>query len=118
MNANLLVLSAAGLLLASSGAHADPNVINRIYLASVAAQAEARLANAGVNLPGVLHVTGQLSGERLGAVRFPTTGDPATDRRVDATLRKMPIAQVPAELSGRTVALTLGPVPVVAARTR
>jgi hypothetical protein len=118
MHTNLLVLSAAGLLLATGGAHANPDVIDRAYLASVAAQADARLANSGVQLPGVLRVTGELSGERLSGVRFATTGDLATDRAVDAALRKMPIAQVPAELSGRTVTLTLRPAPVVVAQTR
>ena len=118
MNTNLLVLSAAGLLLATGGAHADPNVIDRAYLASVAAQADARLANGGVQLPGVLRVTGELSGGRLSGVRFKSTGDLATDDAVARALRKMPIAQAPAELSGRTVTLTLQPAPVAVAQSR
>jgi hypothetical protein len=118
MNTNLLVLGAAGLLLASGGAHADPNAIDRAYLASVAAQADTRLANAGVQLPGPLRVTGELSGLRLSGVRFKSTGDFATDDAVDRALRKMPIAQVPPELSGRTVTLTLGPAPVAVAGNR
>lgn len=118
MNTNLLVLSAAGLLLASGGAHADPNAIDRAYLASVAAQADTRLANAGVQLPGALRVTGELSGQRLSGVRFKSTGDFATDDAVNRALRRMPIAQVPPELSGRTVTLTLGPAPVAVAGSR
>ncbi len=118
MHTNLLVLSAAGLILATGGVRAEPNVIDRAYLASVAAQADARLANTGVELPGVLKVTAELSGERLSGVRFRSTGDLATDDAVNRALRKMPIARVPAELSGRTVTLTLGPAPVVLAGAR
>lgn len=118
MYTNLLVLSAAGLLLATGGAHAHPNAIDRAYLASVAAQADARLANTGVQLPGVLKVTAELEERRLGGVRFKSTGDPATDDAVARALRKMPIGQAPAELSGRTVTLTLGPATVAVAGSR
>ena len=118
MNTNLLVLSAAGLLLATGGVRAEPNVIDRAYLATVAAQADARLANSGVQLPGVLKVTGELSGQRLSGVRFKSTGDFATDHAVDQVLRRMPIAQAPPELSGRTVTLTLGPTPLTVAGNR
>ena len=118
MHTNLLVLSAAGLLLATGGAHAGSNAVDRAYLASVAAQADARLVNSGVQLPGVLRVTGELSDRRLNGVRFKSTGDLATDDAVNKALRKMPIGQVPAELSGRTVTLTLGAPPTAAAGTR
>ena len=118
MNTNLLVLSAAGLLLATGGVRAEPNVVDRAYLATVAAQADARLANSGVQLPGTLKVAGELSGERLSGVRFKSTGDFATDHAVDQALRRMPIAQVPPELSGRTVTLTLGPTPLTVAGNR
>ena len=118
MHTNLLVLSAAGLLLASGGVRAEPNAIDRAYLASVAAQADARLANSGVQLPGALKVTGELSAGRLSGVRFGSTGDLATDDAVNRALGKMPVGQVPAELSGRTIPLTLGPAPVVVAGAR
>jgi hypothetical protein len=118
MHTNLLVLSAAGLLLATGGVRAEPNVIDQAYLASVAAQADARLSNTGVQLPGVLKVTAELSDRRLSGVRFKSTGDLATDDAVNRALRKMPVGQVPAELSGRTVTLTLGPSPVVVAGAR
>jgi hypothetical protein len=118
MHTNLLVLSAAGLMLATGGVRADPNLMDRAYLASVAAQADARVANAGVQLPGALKVTGELSGERLSGVRFKSTGDLATDDAVARALRKMPIVRPPAELSGRTITLTLGAAPINAAGTR
>jgi hypothetical protein len=118
MHTNLLVLSAAGLLLATGGVRAEPNVIDKTYLASVAAQADARLANTGVQLPGALRVTAELSGRRLSGVWFKSTGDLATDDAVNRALRRMPIAQVPAELSGRTITLTLGPAPINVAGTR
>ena len=118
MHTNLLVLSAAGLLLATGGVHAEPNAIDRAYLASVAAQADARLVNSGVQLPGALKVTGELSAGRLSSVRFKSTGDLATDDAVNRALRKMPVGQVPAELSGRTVTLTLGPAPLNVAGVR
>jgi len=118
MHTNLLVLSAAGLLLATGGVHAEPNAVDRAYLAAVAAQADARLANTGVQLPGALRVTAELSERRLSGVRFKSTGDLAIDDAVGKALRKMPIGQVPAELSGRTVTLTLGPAPQHVAGTR
>jgi len=118
MHTNLLVLSAAGLLLATGGVRAEPNVIDQAYLASVAAQADARLSNTGVQLPGVLKVTAELSDRRLSGVRFKSTGDLATDDAVNRALRKMPVGQVPAELSGRTITLTLGPAPVAVAGAR
>lgn len=118
MNTKLLVLGAAGLLLATGGVRAEPNVIDRAYLASVSAQADARLANSGVQLPGTLKVTGELSGQRLSGVRFKSTGDLATDHAVDKALHRMPIAPVPPELSGRTVTLTLGSTPLAVAGNR
>jgi hypothetical protein len=51
-------------------------------------------------------------------VRFGSTGDLATDDAVNRALRKMPVGQVPAELSGRTITLTLGPAPVAVAGAR
>src|SRR4029078_150505 len=77
-----------------------------------------RLANSGVQLPGALKVTGELSAGRLSGVRFGSTGDPATDDAVDPALRKIAVAQLPAELSGRTIPLTLGPAPVAVAGAR
>ena len=118
MHTNLLVLSAVGLLLATGEVRAEPNIIDQTYLASVAAQADARLANTGVQLPGVLRVTAALTDRRLSGVRFKSTGDLATDDAVDRALRRMPIARAPAELSGRTVILTLGPAPTNVDGTR
>jgi hypothetical protein len=117
MITKFLLIGAAGALFVS-GARAEPNFVDRIYLATVAAQADARLANSGVGLPGALKVTGQLSGERLSGVRFASTGDLAVDHAVETALRRMPIAPVPAELSGRTVTLTLGPAPIAVAQRR
>ena len=117
MITKFFLVGAVGALFVS-GARAEPNLIDRAYLASVAAQADARLANTGVELPGPLKITAQLSGERLIGVRFASTGDIVTDHAVDQALRRMPIAQVPAELAGRTVTLTLGPTPIVQAQRR
>ncbi len=49
-------------------------------------------------------------------MRFDSTGDLAVDRAVDQALRRMPVAQVPAALTGRTVTLTFGSAPVMAAQ--
>ncbi len=117
MITKFFLVGAVGAVFVST-AGAEPNLVDRTYLASVAAQADARLANAGVQLPGALQVTGRISGERLSGVQFASTGDVATDRAVDQALRKMPISQVPAELAGRTVTLTLGPSPTVQADLR
>ena len=115
MITKFFLVGAVGALFVS-GARAEPNLIDRTYLASVAAQADARLANTGVQLSGPLKVTAQLSGERLSGVRFASTGDLATDDAVNRALRKLPVPQVPAELSGRTVTLTLGPTSTQQAR--
>ena len=117
MITKFLLIGAVGALFVS-GSRAERSLIDRTYLASVSAQADARLANAGVELPGPLSVTGEVSGERLSGVRFASTGDLVTDRAVDQTLRRMPITQVPAELAGRTVSLTLSPAPIVQADFR
>ena len=117
MITKFLLIGAVGALFVS-GTRAEPNLIDRTYLASVSAQADARLANAGVELPGPLRVTGEVNGERVSDVRFASTGDLGADRAVDQTLHNMPIAQVPADLAGRTVSLTLSPAPSVQADFR
>lgn len=118
MKATLVVLAAAGLLLGVEGVRAAPASLNQIYVAGVSAQADARLANAGVALPGrTVKVRGTLSGDRLvGARVVESTGDLATDRAVEDALRRMRTSPVPPELSGREITLTLGEAPIVQAK--
>jgi len=118
MIAKFMLIGATGLLLLTGGARAEPNSINQAYLASVAAQAEARLANAGVRLPSVIHVSGSLSGDLLSGVQVAATGDFNLDHAVRQALRRMPLGQVPPELAGRTVRLTIPANPIVEAQAR
>jgi hypothetical protein len=118
MITKFLLIGATGLLLVTGGAKAQPNATDQAYRSSIAAQAEARLANAGVKLPGVIRVSGSLSGDLLSGVQVAATGDFNLDHAVREALRHMPLGQVPAELSGRTVKLTLGPAPLVQAQSR
>lgn len=118
MKATLVMLAAAGLLLGVEGVRAAPAGPNQIYLAGVSAQADAKLANAGVNLPGrTVRVRGTLSGGQLvGARVVESTGDLAVDRAVEDALRRMRTAPIPAELSGRDITLTLGEASIVQAK--
>lgn len=118
MKATLVVLAAAGLLLGVEGVRAAPASLHQIYLAGVSAQADAKLANAGVTLPGrTVKVRATLSGNRLvGARVVDSTGDLATDRAVEGALRRMRTSPIPAELSGRDVTLTLGDPSIVQAK--
>lgn len=118
MKATLVVLAAAGLLLGVEGVRAAPAGLNQIYVAGVSAQADARLANAGVDLPGrTVKARGTLSGDRLlGARVVESTGDLAVDRAVEDALRRMRTSPVPAELAGRDITLTLGEPPIVQAK--
>jgi hypothetical protein len=114
----LLLLSVAGLFLATGGVAAAPDAQSQLFVAGVSAQADARLANAGVAVPAqTVKVRATLSGGRLSGVRVAqSSGDLATDRAVEATLRKMKVGQVPAALAGRDITLTLGPSPYVQAK--
>ncbi|WP_374469255.1 hypothetical protein [Phenylobacterium sp.] len=119
MRTKLLVLGVASLLLSVEGVRAAPAAFHQAYVASVSAQADAKLANSGVILPdGMVKVRGVLSGDRLQNVHLAeSTGDLAADRAVEQALRRLKVAPVPAELAGRQVTLTLGAQPIVQART-
>ena len=118
MKTALLVLGAATLLAGAEGVRAVPAAYSQAYVAAVSAQADARLANQGVAVPGGrARIRGVLSGDRLqGARVVETTGDLAADRAIEQSLRRLKVAPVPAELAGREVTLTLGAPPPVAVR--
>jgi hypothetical protein len=116
----LLLLSAASLMLATGGVAAAPNAATQLFIVGVAAQADARLANAGVVVPGQpVKVRAALSGERLNGLHVvQSSGDLATDRAIEAVLHKMRVGRAPADLAGRDFTLNLGPSPIVQARSR
>ncbi|HEY8615679.1 TonB C-terminal domain-containing protein [Phenylobacterium sp.] len=118
MKTKLLVLGVGALLLGVEGVRAAPAAYAQAYVASVSAQADARLANAGVTPPALVKVRGVLSGDRLQNARVvETSGDLAADRAVEQALRRLKVAPTPPELSGREVVLTVGAPPIVQART-
>ena len=123
MKAQLLVLSAVGLLLAAaplSPAQANPASGAR-YVAATTADAEARLAERSVDLAGQsLSVRVGIGADRLSSVRVvKSSGSPDLDSRAVAALRNLRTDVAPAELVGREMTITLGedaPSPAVAAR--
>lgn len=118
MGMNLAALAAAGLMLSVGAVNAAPPAGYRLYVASVSAQAGARLANAGVTLPnGPVKVRGVLRDGQLDNVRLvQSTGDLNADRDIQQALRRLKVGETPADLSGREVILTLGAWPIVEAR--
>ncbi|MCR5877849.1 hypothetical protein [Phenylobacterium sp. J367] len=118
MKTALLVLGAATLLAGLEGARAAPSAYSQAYVAAVAAQADARLANAGVAIPGGrVKVQGTLSGDRLQNARLvASTGDLDADRAIEQSLRRLKVAPVPAELSGRDVVLSVSALPAAPVR--
>jgi hypothetical protein len=109
MKAQLLMLSTAGLLLAAGASRAEPNPAIRDFLTGVAAQADARLSITCAALPGqTVRVRGAVSDGRLNGLRMAaSTGDLNADQMILRSLRLMRVKDVPAELSGRELILTL-----------
>lgn len=123
MKAQLLVLSAVGLLLAAaplSPVQASPASGAR-YAAATTADAEARLAERSVDLAGQsLSVRVGIGSDRLNSVRVvKSSGSPELDSQAVAALRNLRTELAPVELVGREMTFTLGvsaPPPAVAAR--
>lgn len=123
MKAQLLVLSAAGLLLAAAplspalAASADTDR----FVAAATADAGERLAKRGVDLAGKsLVVRAQVGADRLSGARVvSTSGSAELDQQVEGALRNLRTEAAPVELLGRELTFTLGepgPQPAVAAR--
>lgn len=122
MKAQLLVLSAAGMLLAAAPlspalASADTDR----FVAAATADAGERLAKRGVDLAGKsLVVRAHVGADRLSGARVvSTSGSAELDEQVEGALRNLRTEAAPVELLGRELTFTLGepgPHPPVAAR--
>ena len=110
MKAQLLMLSAAGLIMAGA-AHAAESPEVRRFIDDGRATAEAQLAKAGVDLAGqTVSVRGVVTGDgRLNNLRVVrSTGSRDTDAAVAAALHRLRVEDPPPLLSGSQVTLTLG----------
>jgi hypothetical protein len=110
MKAQLLMLSAAGLLFAASSSHAAP-FDNQGYAARANAKAEALLRESGVDANAqAVSVRAKVSPDghlvRLDVTR--TSGSPVTDRAVANVLRKVVVADAPIGLLNGAVTLNVG----------
>lgn len=107
MKARLLMLSAAGLLLASA-AQAAP--LQQRFVDDTRTQAHARLAERGVDLGGrSIGLRLAFGAERLASVGLArSSGSPDLDTQAVAALRNLKTGRPPTELVGRTMVLTLG----------
>jgi hypothetical protein len=119
MKAQLIVLGAAGLLLASS-VHAAPRSDVQQFLDAAHRQGVERLQEAGVALGGQgVSVQGRVEGSgRLSSVHVvKSSGSLDTDARATAALRRLNAASVaPPVLSGRDITLTFADAPIVQAK--
>jgi TonB family protein len=119
MKAQLLALSAAGLLLASSAHAAPPSDVQQFLDAAHRLGVE-RLQDAGVALGGQsLAVQGRVegSGRLTGVHVVKSSGSLDTDARVTAALRRLNVAAAaPVALSGRDITLTFADAPIVQAK--
>ena len=108
MKAQLLMLSAAALLLAAQPASAA-TAVDR-YIADTHADAAERLAERQVDLAGqTLTVRAGVAADRLKSVKVvKSTGSRDLDDAALAALRNLRTQAAPAELLGRDVTFTLG----------
>ena len=111
MKAQLLVLSAAGLLLAGapfSSASAAPVDVQR-FMAAANADADQRLSDRGVTLGDkTLAVRARVGVGRLNGARVVgASGSAELDNQVAAALRNLRTDKAPPELVGREITLTL-----------
>jgi hypothetical protein len=107
MKAQLLMLTAAGVL-AASAAQAAPRTADELYLAAVGVHANARLARAGVSFPSdTLQVRAKLTGTHMVNVHVEPTGDPKADRAIEKALARMPLGDTPMSLDGADIVVTL-----------
>jgi hypothetical protein len=110
MKAQLLMLSAAGLIVAGAAHSAEPPEVRR-FLDGGRAVAEAQLAKAGVDLAGqTVAVRGVVvGGGRLNNLRVVrSTGSRDRDEAVAKALNRLRLEDPPLLLSGSQVTLTLG----------
>src|SRR5258708_18586274 len=120
MKAQLLMLSAAGLLFAASASHAAPPESQR-YADRANAKAEALLQAAGVDSQAQavsarasVSPDGHLTGVRV----TRSSGSPDTDRAVADGLRKIVLADAPIGLLDGAVTLNVGQGAVIQAASR
>lgn len=109
MKAQLLLLSAAGLMLSASAAYANSSASEH-YVEAVRQAAQARLADKGVDVAGK-PITVQLGvgADRISGVRIAkSSGSPDLDAQTLSALRGLKIGVAPAELVGRNLTLSLG----------
>jgi TonB family protein len=109
MKAQLLMLSAAGLLMASA-AHAAPASPTERFVDAAEATAAARLSEAGVPVSAGLAVRVTVNADRrLTNVRVVrSSGSLETDAKAEVALRRLKVDLPPTELVGRQVTLALG----------
>lgn len=117
MKAQLLMLSAAGLLFAASASHAAPSELQR-YLDRAHAQADHDLAAASVPLNAPVTVRAYVGGDgRLNNVHVVrSSGSRDTDYAVERALKRLAVAGAPSPLVGSAIKLTLGEGPIVQAK--
>lgn len=117
MKAQLLMLSAAGLLFAASASHAAPSELQQ-YLDRAHAQADHQLAVASVPLTGPVTVRAYVGGDgRLNNVHvIRSSGSRDTDFAVEQALKRLEVAGAPTPLVGAAIKLTLGEAPIVQAK--
>jgi len=110
MKAQLLMLSAAGLILAGAAHAAEAPEVRR-FLDDGRAAAETQLAKSGVDLAGqTVAVRGVVTGDgRLNNLRVVrSTGSRDKDEAVAGALHRLRLENPPLLLSGSQVTLTLG----------
>lgn len=117
MKAQLLMLSAAGLLFAASASHAAPSELQQ-YLDRAHAQADQKLAAASVPLNAPVTVKAYIGGDgRLSNVHvIRSSGSRDTDFAVEQALKRLAVANTPAPLVGAAINLTFGDAPIVQAK--
>lgn len=112
MKAQLVMLSAAGLLLAAaplSPALAGPADVER-YVVATTAEAGERLTERSVDLSGrSLAIRGRVQADRLSGVRVVrSTGSAELDDQIVAALKNLRTEAAPVDLVGRELTLNLG----------
>lgn len=112
MKAQLLVLSAASLLLVAaplSTAAAGPADVDR-YVASTTSDVGKRLSQRNVDLAGRSPtIRGRVQADRLSGVRIArSSGSAELDDQIVAALKNLRTDAAPVDLVGRELTLTLG----------
>lgn len=111
MKTQLLALGAAGLLaLSASVAHASPDAQVQSFLKKVEAQADGRLAAAGVDLAGrtvTVKATVDAEGFLYGVHVVRSSGSRDADYAVEQALHRLRVNDAPAQLAGADVTFVL-----------